>query len=105
MKKQYIWAIVCFTILIAGYYINQNRYVALVPLTLKNDVFTPTTLQPGEVADMKYILTFYGKSYKEQAGIIYIKNSLQNDEEIIWNYTTKAKRFKKGKVPSSKSIP
>lgn len=40
--------------------------------------------------NLKTVLDYYHEDFKEENGIIYIRYNLYKDEDLVWNYTTKA---------------
>ena len=92
-KRKYILSFSILVLVVAGYYFNQNRYVKLEPLAFNGEDLYQIELKPEEIKKFQIILANYEEPYKVDGGEIYIKNSLSQDEQLVWNYTTKALRL------------
>jgi hypothetical protein len=92
-KTKYILSLSILIMLVAGFYINQNRYVKLEPLAFNGEELYEIYFKPEEIKKFQIILANYEEPYKIDDGEIYIKNSLSQDEQLVWNYTTKALRL------------
>jgi hypothetical protein len=74
-----------------------SSYVEYVPVELRVDkgdhrlVENPALLTPRHIDAMKRILDEYGKSHKTINGRLYIKASLQQDKDLLQNFTAKAR--------------
>lgn len=45
-----------------------------------------------EIANIAQVLEFYGEDYEvSEDGIVYITRKLNEDWELVWNYTTKSR--------------
>lgn len=97
-KRKHILSLSILILLVAGFYINENKYVKLEPLAFNGEDLYQIELKPDEIKKFQIILANYEEPYKIDGGEIYIKKSLSNDKELIWNYTTKALRLPKKQV-------
>ena len=81
------------TILLLSIYLYWNfRYVEFHAVHLGADEFVISTEKqtPKFYDNLKKVLNHYEEDFKEENGMVYIRYKLYKDEELVWNYTTKA---------------
>ena len=70
--------------------ISCSNYVEYVPRVIENDKITkkPILMTLTHKKNIVEVLKYYNEDWKIENGKIYISSVI--DEEILWNYTTKA---------------
>jgi len=78
-----------------------TKYVEYVPVVLiveRGDhklIEYPNLITTDHIEAIKIILEKYDEQYKMKNGKLYILQTLQNDKDLLQNYTSKAEVFRK----------
>ena len=89
IKYTMLFTSLIFTCSCMGYV----EYVPIVLIVEHGDHILreePSLITPEHIKAMKIILERYGEKYNMKDGKLYIKQSLQNDRDLLQNYTFKA---------------
>jgi hypothetical protein len=71
----------------------RNTYTEFKPIIFQNGSYKNRSIERREEFNekLKFVLDHYDHPYKiDEQGNILIKRQLSGDEELVWNYTTKA---------------
>ena len=78
-----------FMLVLAGLLIYANSFVRFQPVLFDNGYKT-VKLSKKSYQNLKLVLTFYGVTYREKYGEVYVRRQLLRDQDMIYNYTEKA---------------
>jgi hypothetical protein len=90
------WITVAFIVSCSLLFSGCVRYVEYIPVERRIDrgnhllIENPALLTETHVEAMKRILDGYGRPYKVVEGRLYIQKSLQQDRDLLQNFTAKA---------------
>jgi hypothetical protein len=92
MKKKVLPVLLVAISIIAFFYWNY-RYVQFYPVEFNNEeyVVDEKSTSTEFYNNLKKVLNYYGEDFKEDGGIIYVKNKMFRNRELSSNYTKKAK--------------
>ncbi len=91
MKKKGI-IILLLLILISSYLYWNYKYVQFYPVKFNTQDYLISEENPSTqfYNNLEKVLNHYGEDFKNEEGVIYIKNKMLRDKELLHNYTKKA---------------
>ncbi|WP_196888227.1 hypothetical protein [Aureivirga sp. CE67] len=78
-----------FFILLMSLFVYCSNYEEFKPLTLKNGKYSTEKASEKLNKNIQKVLNYYNVDWKSENGKILIPKNIS--EELIWNYTNKAK--------------
>ena len=94
MNRKYTLLLTLLLLTIASVIYWRNSYTPFYPVDHKGEQYTVNNTEPLSVAfnhNITQILKYYGEDYKICHDIVHVKNSLHENDSLMFNYTQKAK--------------
>jgi len=90
VNKKIYWLIIPLSLAGVIFY-YRNSYTELTPLLLTKDSYSALKMDSVLNRNLINVLHFYNEPYnKDASNRILVKRSLNNDKELVYNYTLKA---------------
>ena len=100
LKMSFVRMMAAFVLMLV---VGCTQYVNYIPIVfvvergdhlLRED---PTLLNHEHIAAMKFVLKKYDEPFKEENGLLLITKSLQDNHDLLQNYTSKAEAYRSEK--------